>query len=200
MAGMHDQVYVYTEKQISKILTSGNAGWQKAVLADLRKGVGRAPGEIPELWGVFLQNMPEAFYSTSRKPTWAEWAVYTALTLFAVHQQGHDPNSDPMNRAGVSFGSAVGQLVKSEDDEARIIRRFNTAATSSDIAEAAYHLRTLVQLLRGEGIPLDYPALARDLYLYQNSEMAPSVRLQWGRDFYRVINKQLTNAEEGKNE
>ena len=200
MAGMHDQVYVYTEKQISKILTSGNAGWQKAVLADLRKGVGRAPGEIPELWGVFLQNMPETFYSTSRKPTRAEWAVYTALTLFAVHQQGHDPNSDPMNRTGASFGSAVGRLVKSDDDEARIIRRFNTAATSSDIAEAAYHLRTLVQLLRGDGIPLDYPALARDLYLYQNSEMAPSVRLQWGRDFYRVINKQLTNAEEGKNE
>ena len=31
----------------------------KAQLAQLRRGVGKRPGELPELWGMFLKNMPE---------------------------------------------------------------------------------------------------------------------------------------------
>ena len=33
----------------------------KAALAHLRRGIGRAPGDLPELWGVFLQDMPIEF-------------------------------------------------------------------------------------------------------------------------------------------
>ena len=200
MAEIYNQVFYYTERQIDKILKSENEGARKAILANLRKGVGRAPGEIPELWGSFLQNMPEELYSHSGKPSRAEWAVYTALTLFALHQQGHDSVKDPMSKSDVPFGSAIAKLVHSDDEKERVLRRFNTAATSSDIGEAAYHLRTLIQLLRGEGIPLDYPSLAKDLYLYQNSEYTSSVRLRWGQDFYREMNKKYnTNNGEGVN-
>ena len=202
MAEIYNQIYSFTERRISQILTSGNAGAQKAVLANLRKGIGLAPGEDPQLWGIFLQNMPEEFYSSSGKPSRAEWAVYTALTLFALHQQGHDPQKDPMSKTGASFGGAVAKLIHSDDEVERILRRFNTAATSADITEAAYHLRTLIQLLRGEGIPVDYPALAKDLYFFQNPEFLPSVRLRWGQDFYRELDskKQTNNEEENKNE
>ena len=31
---------------------------QKAILANLRRGVGHAPGDLPELWGVLLQDFP----------------------------------------------------------------------------------------------------------------------------------------------
>ena len=31
---------------------------QKAALANLRRGVGAAPGEMPELWGFFLEELP----------------------------------------------------------------------------------------------------------------------------------------------
>lgn len=198
MADIYSQVFNYTERQIGSILNSGNTGAQKAILANLRKGVGHVPGEIPELWGMFLQNMPEEFYSFSGKPTHAEWAVYTALTLFAQHQQGHDPAKDPMSKSGIPFGCVVAKLVAPDDNNReRILRRFNTAATSADVAEAAYHLRTLIQLLRGEGIPLDYPALAKDLCLYQNTEYTSSVRLRWGQDFYRELNSRFnTNKEE----
>ena len=46
------------------------------------------------------------------------------------------------------------------------------------------HLRGMIQLLRREGIPLDYPQLAEDLYQYQFVDGAPNVRLRWGRDLY----------------
>ena len=66
---------------------------RRAELAKLRRGVGHRPGELPELWGSFLLGMPEGFQGNNG-PTAAEWAVYLALTLYAVHQQGNDR---PMN-------------------------------------------------------------------------------------------------------
>jgi CRISPR system Cascade subunit CasB len=51
------------------------------------------------------------------------------------------------------------------------------------------HLRGTVQLLRGEGISLDYARLAGDLYLYQNSNYQTDVRLRWGQDYYRKLNQ-----------
>lgn len=202
MAEIYNQVFYFTERQISAILNTSNIGMQKAALANLRKGVGRKPGEIPQLWGTFLQNMPESFYSTGSEPSRAEWAVYIALTLFALHQQGHDPVRDPMCKTDIPLGTAVAKLVQLDDDRERILRRFNAAATSDDIEEVAYHLRTLIQLLRGDGIQLDYPSLAKDLYIFQNRESAPSIRLRWGQDFYRELNAKFNtkNGEEEKND
>ena len=79
---------------------------RRAELAKLRRGVGRKPGDLPELWGSFLRGMPEDFQGRSG-PSHAEWAVYLALTLYAVHQQGND---QPMNRPGNTLGRAVRQL------------------------------------------------------------------------------------------
>ena len=48
----------------------------------------------------------------------------------------------------------------------------------------------MIQLLRREKIPLDYPQLAVDLYRLQFVESAPNVRLQWGRELYVLKNEQ----------
>lgn len=60
---------------------------RKAALAHLRRGVGRAPGDLPELWGIFLEGMPEELESQTGKPTQGEWAIYLALTLYALHSR-----------------------------------------------------------------------------------------------------------------
>lgn len=57
---------------------------RRAELAELRRGVGRQPGDLPALWGALLADMPEQLQG-SNGPSKAEWAVYTALTLFALH-------------------------------------------------------------------------------------------------------------------
>ncbi len=90
-----------------------------------------------------------------------------------------------MYRQENGLGKAVACLIHGEDDKTRIQRRFNVLATSADIQELAHHLRGMIQLLRSEGIPLDYPELAKDLYLYQNEDYRSQVRLRWGQDFYR---------------
>ena len=74
---------------------------RRAELAELRRGVGRQPGDLPALWGALLADMPEQLQG-SNGPSKAEWAVYTALTLFALHQQGEAGVS--MNQPGRTLG------------------------------------------------------------------------------------------------
>lgn len=179
------QVADYTRKKLNKLLLQSGDNILRAALAELRRGVGKRPGDVPQLWGYFLQDMPEEFFG-DKEPSKAEWAVYTSLTLFALHQQGKDPKLDTMNKEGYSFGTAVNKLVHNEDERERVARRFYAAATASSMEELSHHMRGIIQLLRGEGIPLDYPMLAADLYRYQFSSLVSNVRLKWGQDFYRI--------------
>ena len=100
-------VKMYAAQQLHRLQALPD-NQQRAELAKLRRGIGHAPGELPELWGSFLLEMPESFQSRSA-PSAAEWAVYLALTLYAVHQQGNDR---PMNCPGNTLGRAVRQLAE----------------------------------------------------------------------------------------
>ncbi|MBQ3347368.1 MAG: type I-E CRISPR-associated protein Cse2/CasB, partial [Synergistaceae bacterium] len=128
------------------------------MLANIRRGVGKSPGEIPELWGLIFNNMPEELLGT-RGASPAEWAVYTALTLYALHQQG---NEKFMNVEDVSVGKAASMLVKNDEDEDRIRRRLGLVVTATSPSDLAYHLRGVIQLLSRDAIGLDYALLARD--------------------------------------
>lgn len=185
-----------TEQNVQLIRTyvARRLGWlqtqaehpQKAILANLRRGVGHAPGDQPELWGVFLQDFPPELESQDGVPTRAEWATYLALTFYALHQQGHGLPGDNMHRKDARFGQAVRKLVKpgEQPEDCSVLRRFNALATASSMPECAQHLRGIIQLLRAGGIPLDYVQLAEDLYWLQNPATAQRVRLRWGQDYY----------------
>ena len=197
-----NQVKQYIEQKIEWMASREKENALKAKLAEMRRGIGKKPGELPELWGMLFENFPVELYGRGKtgEPSRAEWAVYLSLTLFAIHQQGRDIRKDCMHQEGVSLGTAVRRLAginrAVEDDFERIRRRFNIIATSADIEELAHHLRGMVQLLKNEGVSLDYGLLGRDIYFYQNTEKASSVRLQWGRDFYRIEKKEQEDSNE----
>jgi len=195
--GKTAQVRLQVQRKLRQIEASPQSGETKALLANLRRGVGRIPGDLPELWGLLLQGLPEELQSKDGVPTREEWAIYTALTLYGIHQQGHDPAAEAMNAEGCLLGSAIRRLAPGNDDDAldRVRHRLNALATSSDMQEAAYHLRGVVQLLRASGIPLDYPALAADLYRWQFADGAPQVRLRWGQEFYFTKPSQTDTVE-----
>lgn len=188
------QVKYETGKRI-KTLINVQENVSRRLLAEMRRGVGMAPGASPALWGMLFQDLPEDFYSVKGEPSRAEWAIYTALTLFALHQQGKSIQTDCMDKEGVSLGSAVAMLIDSEDDRERIWRRFQPVTSARSIENVSYHLRGIIQLLKAKGIGLDYPKLAGDLFVYQDVRRADKVRLIWGEDFYRV-NKEDLNDEE----
>ncbi len=178
---------------------SQNGQTAPALLATLRRGIGRMPGDEPALWHILFEDMPEDMLSMNGTPTRAEWAVHTALTLFALHQQGKDPAAALMHVPDMRLGRALNRLAGGDEEAVkRIKRRFDAMATADRMPETVYHLRGLVQLLRAQDIPLDYAALGQELFLLQSPAYAPGVRLQWGQDFYRR-KKDATN-EQGGNE
>ena len=159
----------------------------KAALATLRRGIGKKPGDIPELLGYVL---PTYAMATKRDlETMVEQAVYTALILYAFHQQGSNECmsdvSNDENEYQYSFGHAMRKLVNCDKDkETAITRRFNTVLTSKDITALAVHLRSLISLLKNNGIKLDYGRFAADLFEFQQDDYRRKVILQWGRDYY----------------
>ena len=180
------QVETFTRQKISQIIAQSKSNAR--MLAELGRGIGKAPGEVPQLWGYFLDSMPEEFYG-DREPSRAEWAVYTSLTLFVLHQQGKNVGTDSMQQEGMRLGTAIARLIQTENDRERISRRFYTIATANSMEELSHYMRGVVQLLRGKDIGLDYPALAGDIYCFQFPELVARVRLKWGQDFYRYTNK-----------
>lgn len=157
--------------------------YSRAVLSRLRRGVGKPVGALPDLLEFVVD--PED-RRRSDDATREEIAAYTALTLYAVHQQSR--TKAPMHVRKTSFASAVGAMRRrpSGDDDEGVMRRFQALGTASTIEELTQHARGLVTLLRGAERGVDYGRFASDLVRFQNPRTADSVRLEWGRDFYRV--------------
>lgn len=192
-----DAVLKETARRLKWLLKSDDST-VKARLAELRHGIGSIPGSVPALWGMVFDDLPESMLGSYGKPSKEEWAIYDALTLYALHQQGKDPAKKNMNVKGISLGRAAGKYVYAlggtSDDRERVSRRFNQIALAADIETLTYYLRTFIPLLRGEDIGLDYAMLAQDIYLFQTENTIASVRLRWGQDYYSV------NKEEKENE
>lgn len=176
-----EQVYGYTAGKLNYLQSKSNTAAVRAHLAEMRRGVGKEPGELPVLWGMLFDSIPEELTGTGNASP-AEWAIYTALTLYALHSQGNDA---PMHQKEISLGSAAAKLIRNEDDTERILNRLHLVATAVTPQDLAYHLRGIVQLLRSEGIPLDYARLAKELYQFHYEASANAIKLNWGREFYR---------------
>lgn len=195
------QIEMLVHKKIRCLLS--NEPWSRAMLAKLRRGVGKQPGELPELFEILFADMPEELFGKSDEPSYSVKAIYTALTLFALHQQGKER---PMSidgktedkKLGNSLGSAVGRLVKQDNDrEQAIKRRFDTVTTATELTELSHHARSLIQLLRAGDITLDYPRFAVDLYWFQFDEIRNRARLRWGQDYYLTAQTNIDKVNGG---
>jgi len=156
----------------------------QAACANLRRAIGKEPGASPDIWDLTLRGAHDSWGSRHDNPSYEQWAIHTALTLYALHYQGKDVS---MNDEKRSFASATASIAK--DDEGRreaIRRRFNAVATAMDFTELAYHARGIIQMLKAEDIPMNYPQFTEDLYLFQIPGLADGIRLRWGEDFYKV--------------
>ncbi|MCK9929611.1 type I-E CRISPR-associated protein Cse2/CasB [Frankia sp. Mgl5] len=147
-----------------------------ADLAALRRGAGRDPGTVPQMW---------RYYTTLNQEGWGTpglRAEHAALVLFAMHQQSQ---TRLMHAAGVGLGAAVRCLRESDKFSSDAVdRRFEAAATATSLSEASYHLRGLVRQLRGLPQPLDYTRLYWDLLSWQNPDRIGQVRRRWGSQYF----------------
>ena len=202
MASRKSDLMRDTARRVHTLIESQDRSEGRAALAHLRRGIGHAPGELPELWGSFLAGLPESMQGKNGKPSKEEWAIYLALTMFALHQQSKDA---PVHSEGVSLGTAAAELMDSHDDLERVWKRLMLVAGADNIDGLAYHLRGIIQLLRNTDAKLDYAMLAGDLFEFQSPMTIGQVRLRWGQDFFiaadrHFATKDVDNKEENSNE
>jgi len=167
-------------------------------LAALRRRIGQRPLSTTEDWEV-LQHLPPELRGTRDEPNSAERAVYCALALFALHQQGRRDGSMHVN--GVGLGQALHTLaVRSSPDggvSGAVLRRFQALGAADSFDSSLRHLRGLVTQLRGKSVALDYGQLALDLWNLQSPRLRDRPRVRWGRDFFvpREITEPTTTDE-----
>ena len=159
--------------------------YSRAMLAKLRRAIGKSPGAVPDIWEITLPDMRDEWRSWKGNPSHAEWAIHTAMTLYALHRQGKNRT---MSADNISFGTAAARLASPDKGNLEAVRRrFNAVATSVEFKELAHHARGIVQLLKAADLTMDYPKFAEDLLFFQKD--ADRVRLRWGEDFYIIPSK-----------
>lgn len=155
----------------------------RAALASLRRGVGKPPGSIPEIWQFTLPDTLGGSLWGDRRET----AVHIALTHWALHQQA---TSSPMHQPGRRFGTALRLLAslagRDKPQDTPAYRRMMALASNRTLTGITTHARGLITQLRRGAIGFDYGRWADDLELLQIPGRATDVQRRWGRDFYRI--------------
>lgn len=173
--------------KVMRLYRQKNGGVSSAIaeLARLRRGAGKTPLESPKLWGDVLgldkedeRAFPKKYRGEDDNPTNAETAAYTALTLFALHQQSQ---KELMHNADVSFAKAIGRLVSQTTPSVK--KRFDSLMTAQTEKARQHYLRSIVTLLRSEGITFDYGRFTTDYMYLLNSTTRQKVLYRWNRDF-----------------
>lgn len=165
-------------------------GPARGTMAHLRRAAGRHSDD-PLAWAestqMLLEHGSEELLHTG-DPSPDEIAAFTAITHWALHQQSKEA---PMHKSyGGSesyknFGYAVGRLAAQVDSNS-IKGRLDALLLAGNLSSLTYHLRTLIQLLRSNDIPLDYGLLARDIQGWiRADDRRRRVITNWGRGFAR---------------
>ncbi|MGW9436110.1 type I-E CRISPR-associated protein Cse2/CasB [Streptomyces sp. NPDC055607] len=160
-------------------------------LARLRRGAGKPPGQLPDLWDLIdTQSLHTARRNgrplSENELARAEDALHTALTLWALHQQSRGTGMHQTHRRERprGLGAAVHRLMPANDIDDSLRKRLVRAGNAPDLTTLAQRLRDIVTLLRREDVPLDYALLAGQLYQWQWPGGADRVRIAWGRSFH----------------
>ena len=185
-----DALQRFVSTKINRLYLQKDAGVSAAIaeLAQLRRGAGKVPTGYPYLMCMVLvlenedkedkQAFPEQCRGKGDRPNDAEIAAYTALTLFALHQQSQN---QPMHDAKVSFGRAVGKLVGNTTSSMK--KRFDSLLTAQTENARQHYLRSLITLLRSKSIAFNYGQFAVDYMYLQNPSTRKNVLYRWNSEF-----------------
>lgn len=150
-------------------------------LAILRRSAGATPEQHPLALQEVLDSLSPALdpqlLGRGDAASESERAAYHAMTLFALHMQSA---AAPMHVQGRSFGHAVGAL-RARSMSGSLKPRFDAMLAARDERSRLQHARSLITLLRGESIGLDYGRFARDLRTLSGRGRS-GVLLRWSRD------------------
>ena len=146
----------------------------RAALAELRRGLGRAPGEAA---GMHRHIVP---YIPPDAAPWDEAPYYLVASLFALHQGSlpHDEEGGRVTNLGASYGRLSDEVGR-ESVEKRFVALLN-----AEREELPNHLRQAISLLKSREIRVDWLQLLRDVRRWDHPERR--VQRSWARAYWRA--------------
>lgn len=138
----------------------------RAVLATLRRGLGKEPGEDANVMRYIVPRLP------AEAQPWRDRPYFLIASLFAFH-----PDPGGAGDMGKHF-AAIRQATQSEE---AVERRF-TALLDTHEDDLAYHLRQAVSLCKANHVPIDWHQLFRNVQGW--SHPSRWVQRTWARSFW----------------
>lgn len=178
-----------TDSIIFELLKKYDSSYTKAVLANLRKSMGRELGTSIEIWPLILEHVPDEYIEENPRLTAGERVIINTMQLFALYSQGVELENayHKKHNRWENIGTSFSSLRNTSDCKEALDRRFNVMITSTTYDELLYHLRQMINLLKAKGkgqINIDFSGLSEDLskFLIGNEN---EVRIAWAREYYR---------------
>lgn len=163
------------------------------VLADLKSGLGQAPGDAPPLWPYHRVPVGTGVTEYGRSSPMLA-AEHAALTLFALHQQSQPSR---MHKIGVNFGAAMlGLRNHPSVNAAALDRHMRATVAAEDTEELTEHLRSHVHRCNNIGQPLDYTRLFWDLFGWNREDQRARSRRMWAAAYHQWPTDQATATQQ----
>jgi CRISPR system Cascade subunit CasB len=168
------------EQQFVEYLESLVRGGDRGAIANLRRGLGKPPGDVRQMDRHVLPFVPESVAHAT------EDSYYLLAALFAFWHQGK--NDVPACRG--NLGESLRCLAEKEAQETgstieeargRHEKRL-VALLNCHREDLAYHLRQVVGLLKSQDIPVAWHWLLRDLSRWDRDDRV--VQRNWARGFW----------------
>lgn len=162
---------------VPRVSPNGKELGDRAALAALRRGLGKEPGEAPDVFPVLLPILPDGELSR-----WDERVAYLVASLFALYPDAPPWPEAARERWQRNLGASLRRLAEQTDSEGPE-RRF-VALLNSDVADLSHHLRGVVSLLKSakQPIPVDWVQLTWDLQRWNDAERR--VQKRWAGAFW----------------
>jgi len=167
----------------------------RAALAALRRGLGKALGEAPEMYRYVVP------WVGSNTPRWTEDAYYLVAALFAVHQQSW--HAAEGQSGATNLGTSLRFLQHKTESERKTesnhktemdsVERRLVAMLNSHRDDLPDHLRHSIGLLHSNDVLVDWLQLLRDIQSW--GRPGNSVQRAWARAFWRGREEEDTGAE-----
>lgn len=152
----------------------------RGALADLRRGLGKAPGAAMEMHPYVVPFTREL----SRRQ---EDAFYTVAALFGLCPRESWRRGQGEKEKFTNLGASL-KLLKKEKDSGGVERRF-VALLNCRAEDLPAHLRQFVGLLKTNDLPVDWAQLLRDVIRWDHDE---NVQRNWAKAFWAADPKPET--------
>ncbi|NMD15041.1 MAG: type I-E CRISPR-associated protein Cse2/CasB [Caldisericales bacterium] len=154
----------------------------RAGLATLRKGLGKEPGTVTEMYKYVYSRIP------GQTNLFDEKIYFLIASLFALWHQGKQKLEKDFEG---DFGKTFNQINKNSKSES-IEKRF-TAIINSHFDDLPNHLRHAVSLAKSKDVPINWSFLLEDLKWWNNDDKR--VQRKWMKSFLQEEKTELSQTE-----